>query len=348
MDAFYASVEQRDNPAYRGKPLVVGGDGPRSVVAAASYEARSFGVYSAMPMLTAKKKCKDLIIVTPRISYYKEVSDEIMDVFHDYTNLIEPLSLDEAFLDVTNNLINNPSATNIAKEIKLKIKQKTGLTASAGVSYNKFLAKMASDVMKPDGVFVITPQKAQDFIDNLEIRKFFGIGKATAIRMSDLGIKTGFDLRQKDLLYLIRHFGKSGAFYHSISQGVDNRNVSPFRLRKSIGAERTFIEDIILQNQIDDAIVKIGKEAFRRMNNKKLFGRTITIKVKYEDFTQITRSKSFKNFIDVESELLNHAYGIMKSIHLQKKVRLLGLSVSNLNNKACEAIQLSVQFPDFD
>src|SRR5690554_2871444 len=255
MDAFYASVEQLDNPELRGKPVAVGGSSERGVVAAASYEARRYGVRSAMPSQVAKRKCKSLIFVKPRFSRYKEISNQIRNIFFGYTDLVEPLSLDEAYLDVTYIKKGKPSATLIAREIRNRIFEETGLTASAGVSYNKFLAKVASDVNKPNGLFVVTPAKAQEFIDKLEIRKFYGIGKVTAVRFNRMGIWHGSDLRQLDRFELVRQFGKAGNYYYDISRGEDNREVEPFRERKSIGAEETFGADLFtideLENELD-------------------------------------------------------------------------------------------------
>lgn len=257
MDAFYASIEQRDNPEFRGKPVAVGYSGRRGVVAAASYEARKYGVRSAMPSRTAIAKCPELIFAPPRFDVYRKVSNEIREIFLDYTDLVEPLSLDEAFLDITVNYKNIPSATLIVREIKLRIREQTGLTASAGVSVNKFLAKIASDFRKPDGLFVIKPEAAADFVANLEIERFFGIGKVTAEKMHRMGIHTGADLRTFDEQTLVASFGKAGHSYYRYARGIDNREVQPDRIRKSVGAESTFLEDIGTVEELAKELVTI-------------------------------------------------------------------------------------------
>jgi DNA polymerase-4 len=275
MDAFYASVEQRDNPELKGKPVAVGGSSNRGVVAAASYEARKFGVRSAMPSKIAIRKCPDLVFVRPRFEVYKQVSNQIREIFHDYTDLVEPLSLDEAYLDVTSNKKEMPSATLIAKEIRAKIKERTNLTASAGISINKFLAKTASDVNKPDGLFLIRPKAAIEYVEKLPIERFFGVGKVTAQKMHNLGIKNGFDLKQLTEDELIRHFGKVGHYYFNIARAIDDREVNPKRIRKSLGAESTFSTDLKDLEKIKAELDKITEEVTRRMKNSGTKGKTL-------------------------------------------------------------------------
>ncbi len=303
MDAFFASVEQRDNPELRGKPIAVGGLGSRGVVAAASYEARKYGVYSAMPAKTAKRKCSFLIFVKPRFEAYKQVSDQIRQIFLEYTDLVEPLSLDEAYLDVTTHKKGKPSATLIAKEIKQRIKNETGLTASAGISINKFLAKIASDFNKPDGIYLIKPENAETFVEELTIEKFFGIGKVTANKMHQLGITQGKDLKKFTEFELIRKFGKQGSYYYNIARAIDNREVKPNRLRKSVGAENTFEYDIEDTNEMKQELLSIAQTLIKRIEKSKSFGKTLTIKVKFSDFRQITRSKTNKIEIDSFEQL---------------------------------------------
>ncbi|HEY9845754.1 MAG TPA: DNA polymerase IV, partial [Candidatus Caenarcaniphilales bacterium] len=289
MDAFYASIEQRDEPKYRGKPLVVGGSPhQRGAVAAASYEARKYGIHSAMPSRTALQRCKDLIFVKPRFEVYRAVSLQIREVFSRYTDLVEPLALDEAYLDVTQNKKQLPSATAIAKEIKQAIWQKTGLTASAGISINKFLAKMASGMDKPDGLFVILPEAAQTFVESLPIEKFHGIGKVTAAKMHELGIQVGADLKQWSEADLVKQFGKQGHFYYHIARAQDERDVIPNRLRKSIGAETTFVEDLDTLDEMNTELEKIAQTVKERLDRHRVYGHTLTLKVKYEDYQQIT------------------------------------------------------------
>ena len=292
MDAFYASVEQRDNPELRGKPVAVGGSRERGVVAAASYEARKFGVRSAMPSVTAKRNCPELIFVKPRFEVYKAVSLQIRAIFAEHTPLIEPLSLDEAYLDVTENLQGIASATEIAEAIRAKVKAETSLTASAGVSYNKFLAKLASDYRKPNGLYVITPKMGADFVVDLPVGKFHGIGPATTARMNGHGIHTGDDLRAQSLDFLQQHFGKAGTFYYWISRGVDDRPVRADRVRKSVGAENTFFTDLTSLGEARDALQPIIKKVWSHCAATGARGRTVTLKVKYADFHQITRSRS--------------------------------------------------------
>ena len=298
MDAFFASVEQRDNPELRGKPVAVGGSRERGVVAAASYEARTFGVRSALPSVTAKRRCPELIFVTPRFDVYKAVSLQIREIFAEYTPIIEPLSLDEAYLDVTENLKGIASATEIAEDIRAKIRHETNLTASAGVSYNKFLAKLASDQSKPDGLFVITPKMGPAFVEKLPVEKFHGVGPATTAKMNRLGIATGLDLRAQTLPFLQQHFGKSGAYYYWIARGVDERPVRADRVRKSVGAENTFAQDLHAFEPMRDALEPIIAKVWRHCQATGIRGRTVTLKVKFADFQQITRSKSVADAIE--------------------------------------------------
>ncbi|WGJ16443.1 DNA polymerase IV [Methylocapsa sp. D3K7] len=331
MDAFYASVEQRDNPELRGKPVAVGGSHERGVVAAASYEARAFGVRSALPSVTAKRRCPDLIFVTPRFDVYKAVSLQIREIFAEYTPLIEPLSLDEAYLDVTENLKGIASATEIAEAIRAKIKKETKLTASAGVSYNKFLAKLASDQNKPDGLFVITPKMGPAFVENLPVEKFHGIGPATTAKMNQLGIATGLDLRTQTLPFLQHHFGKSGAYYYWIARGVDEWPVRADRVRKSVGAENTFAQDLHAFDPMRDALEPIIAKVWRHCEATSIRGRTITLKVKFADFQQITRSKSVADAIETFAELKHLSLGLLEPLlPMEKGVRLLGISLSSL------------------
>jgi DNA polymerase IV len=330
MDAFYASIEQRDFPEYRGKPLAVGGNSKRGVVAAASYEARTFGVYSAMPSSIAARKCPDLIFAKPRFDIYREVSVQIRNVMQEYTDLVEPLSLDEAYLDVTINKMENPSATLIAKEIKEKIKKTTGLTASAGVSINKFLAKIASDYKKPDGLFIIKPEQASDFVAQLPIQKFHGIGKKTTEKMHKLNIFCGADLRELPQEKLIRYFGKLGIYYYHIARGVDERLVKPDRERKSVGAENTFSEDLINDEQMHVQLKNIVTKVWQRMKNIQVSGKTITVKIRLKDFTTFSRSKTLGQPLYDLDELNKTAMELLQEQKVEHPVRLLGVSVSNL------------------
>ena len=330
MDAFYASVEQLDNPDLKGKPVAVGGDRERGVVAAASYEARKYGVRSAMASVLARKKCKDLIFVRPRSYRYKEVSKQIRKIFSDYTDLIEPLSLDEAFLDVTTNKKNIELAADIAREIRSRIKNETGLTASAGVSINKFLAKVATEVNKPNGQKTIHPSKVDEFIDSLAIGRFFGVGKVTAKKMKDLGIYSGKDLRRFDRDDLVRHFGKSGNHYYKIVRSIQDSPVNPSRIRKSVGAERTFSKDIDSESFMLDELDSIADELERRMIKSENKGRTVTVKLKYSDFTQQTRSKTIEDYISTKEEFFPAIEELIYQKEIDKSVRLLGISISNL------------------
>ena len=346
MDAFYASVEQRDNPELRGKPVAVGGSQERGVVAAASYEARKFGVRSAMPSITAKRKCPDLIFVKPRFDVYKQASLQIRGIFAEYTPIVEPLSLDEAYLDVTENLKGIASATEIAEEIRARIRAETGLTASAGISYNKFLAKIASDYRKPDGLFVITPKMGQAFVEALPVAKFHGVGPATAAKMNRLGIQTGFDLKARTLPFLQQHFGKSGPFFYWIARGVDDRPVRADRIRKSLGAENTFPDDLFAFEAARDALRPIIEKVWRHCAGAGVRGRTVTLKVKYADFHQITRSRTSAAFIATPAELEQIALALLGPIFpAQRGIRLLGVTLSSLGEerpKSEDQLSLSV------
>jgi DNA polymerase-4 len=329
MDAFYASVEQRDNPDLRGLPVAVGGSKERGVVAAASYEARTFGVRSAMASVTARRKCPDLVFVPPRFDVYKAVSRQIHAIFARYTPLIQPLSLDEAYLDVTAPLVDRGSATAIAEEIRTAIRTETSLTASAGVSYNKFLAKLASDHRKPDGLFVITPKMGPAFVEDLPIAKFHGVGPATAARMNALGIQTGMDLRRQTLAFLSEHFGKAGSYYYGVARGQDDRPVEADRARKSLGAETTFERDITRWEEVVPVIESLAAKVWAACGGG-YSGRTVTVKIKYADFHQITRSRSCIAPIGSRSELEMIALDLLKP-HFPAAlgVRLLGVTIAN-------------------
>ena len=336
MDAFYASVEQRDNPNLKGKPVAVGGSADRGVVAAASYEARKFGVRSAMPSKIAARKCPNLIFVKARFDAYKQVSDQIRSIFYTYTDLVEPLSLDEAYLDVTSNKKGLPSATLIAKEIKQRIKETTHLTASAGISINKFLAKTASDVNKPDGIFLIPPEQAVAYVERLPIERFFGIGKVTAEKMHKMGIHHGSDLKQWSEIELVSRFGKSGRYYYRIARAEDDRPVNPDRIRKSLGAENTFSKNIMTLEEVLEKLEFIKATMLRRMSGSNTKGKTFTVKAKYEDFQIITRSKTVDYWIENENQVKKLITEVVKEIPLTKGIRLLGLSISNLNHEVEE------------
>jgi DNA polymerase-4 len=341
MDAFFASVEQLDNPELRGKPVAVGGSGERSVVAAASYEARKFGVRSAMPSVIARRLCPELIFVKHNFSRYSEVSASIMEIFREYTDLIEPLSIDEAFLDVTNDKKNLRSATIIARRIRSEIKSRTGLTASAGISVNKFLAKIASEINKPDGMFLISPDKAEKFIEELPVEKFYGIGKVTAQKMHKLGIHTGADLKKWDLVSLVRNFGKPGVFFFDIVRGIDERPVEPDQERKSVGTELTYDKDLLTSFEIIAELYKLEKELMERLGHSEATGRTITVKIKFSDFRQITRSKTLQHYIRDFETLHKEVSEIRKSLKLEgSRIRLLGVSISNLETEDCADRQL--------
>lgn len=346
MDAFYASVEQMDNPELKGKPVAVGGNRQRGVVAAASYEARKYGIHSAMPSKIAASKCKDLIFVKPRFERYRELSNQIREIFFRYTDLVEPLSLDEAYLDVTENRKGISTATDIALEIKKAIKDEIGLTASAGVSINKFLAKIASDYRKPDGIFIIKPHQVIPFIEELPIEKFFGVGKKTAEKMHQLTIKTGADLRAKSLKELIKYFGKQGRYFYSVSQGEDHRMVNPNRIRKSVGAENTFSVSLKSKSEIWEALQPVAEKCWRRYKQSEANAHTITLKVKFDDFKQITRSKSFEEAIDSANLFDQGLESLMESFELSQPVRLVGCSLSNFEReeKIGENGQLTLRF----
>lgn len=347
MDAFYASVEQRDHPEYRGKPLAVGRAEERGVVAAASYEARRYGVRSAMSSLKALKLCPDLIFVRGRMEVYKAISAEIRQIFGEYTDLIEPLSLDEAFLDVTENKKGIPLAIDIAKAIKQEIREKLGLVASAGVSYNKFLAKIASDYRKPDGLYVIHPQKADNFIARLPIEAFWGIGKITAKKMHSLGVHNGASLKKCSLEFLTRNFGKAGSVYYDFSRGIDNRPVEAERVRKSVGCESTFERDLTDHTALVIHLWHIAKELLGRLERSEFKGHTLTLKIKFHDFTQKTRSISVSHELRTMQEILPLAKQLLNDLQLTDyKIRLMGLTVSNpLEESDPDApVQLSFDF----
>jgi len=341
MDAFYASVEQRDNPDLRGKPVAVGGSRERGVVAAASYEARKFGVRSAMPSVTAKRQCTDLIFVKPRFEVYKAVSQQIREIFAEHTLIIEPLSLDEAYLDVTENLQNIPLARDVALAIRAKIKEVTGLNASAGISYNKFLAKLASDHRKPNGQYVITPEMGPAFVENLPVGKFHGIGPATGAKMNSLGLHTGLDMRNQTLEFMQANFGKAGSYYYWISRGVDNREVRANRIRKSVGAENTFSIDL---TDFDAMVVELEPlidKVWRYCEGASNRGRTVTLKMKFNDFEIITRSRSVPVAVSSRSDLERLSVALLQNeMPVPKPVRLLGVSLSSLQGE----VQAEPQF----
>ncbi|QRM51707.1 DNA polymerase IV (plasmid) [Rhizobium sp. BG6] len=335
MDAFYASVEQRDNPELRGQPVAVGGSEARGVVAAASYEARKFGVHSAMPSVTAKRKCPDLIFVKPRFDVYKAVSTQIREVFAEYTPMIEPLSLDEAYLDVTENLKGMEIATEIAMEIRAKIKATTGLNASGGISYNKFLAKMASDLNKPNGQAVITPKNGPAFVAQLPVKKFHGVGPATAQKMHRLGIETGADLREKSVEFLVQHFGKSGPYFYGIARGIDERQVKPDRVRKSVGAEDTFAQDIHTYDPALEGVKPLIAKVWRYCEANGITGKTVTLKVKYADFTQITRARTMPDGYPSPEAIEMTINSLLEAVFPTRQgIRLLGVTLSSLERQA--------------
>jgi DNA polymerase IV len=332
MDAFYASIEQRDNPQYRGKPIAVGGSphGRGGVVATASYEARKFGVRSAMPSKKALQRCADLIFVRPRFDVYKEVSGRIREIFHRYTDLIEPLSLDEAYLDVTEDKQHIGSAIEIAKLIRQAIREELQLTASAGVSVNKFVAKIASDMNKPDGLTFIGPSRIERFMEKLPVEKFHGVGKVTAEKMKSLGLHTGADLKKLTVAELVKHFGKPGRFFYKIVRGIDDREVQPNRETKSIGAEDTFPHDLVALEEMHLQVDRIAGIVHGRLERYGLKGRTITLKIKYHDFKQVTRSQSFPQPVgDLEVIITTSKQLLEATGPGDKKIRLLGISLSN-------------------
>ncbi len=331
MDAFYASVEQLDQPELKGKPIVVGGSKERGVIAAASYEARKYGVKSAMSGKIAKKLCPDLIFIKPNFKRYQEVSKQIRAIFNSYTELVEPLALDEAYLDVTNNKKNNNSATNIAQEIRQLIFDETGLTASAGISINKFIAKIASDYNKPNGQKTVKPKEVLNFLEKLDIKEFYGIGKVTQKKMYELGIYNGLDLRNQSLEFLKSHFKKSGTYYYNIARGVHDSEVKPLRTRKSIGAERTFTKNLTSEVYLKDKLKELSEEVSKRLESKKLAGKTITLKIKYSDFTTETRSKTLKYFIKDNLLIFEESLQLLLKSKIKNSVRLIGISFTNLN-----------------
>jgi DNA polymerase IV len=331
MDAFFASVEQRDDASLRGRPVAVGGSRERGVVAAASYEARKFGVRSAMPSTTARRLCAELVFVKPRFEVYKEVSRQIRAIFLEYTPLVEPLSLDEAYLDVTINLKGMPLAYEIARAIRAKILAQTGLTASAGISYNKFLAKLASDHRKPNGQFVIPPEKGAAFVESLAVGRFHGVGPATEAKMKRLGIQTGADLKAQTLEFLKQNFGKSGPYYYAIARGQDERQVVPNRPRKSVGSETTFFQDLARPEEIEAGIVSVLEDVWSHCEKNRIGGRTVTVKIKYADFQIVTRSRTLAGPLAGKAMLERVSIELVRGIFpLEKKVRLLGVSLHNL------------------
>lgn len=347
MDAFFASVEQLDNPELRGKPIAVGGSSERGVVAAASYEARRFGVRSAMSSQVAKRKCPDLLFVKHRFNRYKEISTKIREIFFEYTDLVEPLSLDEAYLDVSYAKKGKPSATLIAEEIRQRIYEETGLTASAGVSYNKFLAKVASDVNKPNGMFVVTPAQAEAFIEELEVRRFFGIGKVTAEKLNKMGIWFGRDLKLIDRIELTRLFGKAGNYYYNICRGIDNRPVQPSRERKSVGGENTFLTDLYRDEDLLRELMKIAEKVWERALKSEVKAKTLTLKFKYADFEQHTRSKTIDGYFSTKDLFLEECRKLLKTDGgFSKGIRLLGLTLSNFIDESDKevAVQLVIEF----
>jgi DNA polymerase-4 len=345
MDAFYASVEQRDNPELRGRPVAVGG-GVRGVVAAASYEARRFGIRSAMPAVTAKRRCPDLVFVKPRFDAYRAVSQQIRAIFADYTPLVEPLSLDEAYLDVTEDLKGIGIATRIAEEIRARIRAETGLTASAGVSYNKFLAKLASDQNKPDGLCVVTPARGEAFVAGLPVKRFHGVGPRTAEKMARLRIETGADLRAQSLAFLTHNFGSSGEYYYNLARGICHRQVRPDRPYKSISAEDTFLEDLSEDEALLAEMERIGGTVWRRIEEKGLAGRTVALKVKYRDFQIVTRARSLERAVSGQGEFIELGRGLLRGLlPVAKPVRLLGLGLSNLGEGDASAGPGELELP---
>ncbi|MFA9188926.1 DNA polymerase IV [Flavobacterium sp. FBOR7N2.3] len=347
MDAFYASVEQMDNPELRGKPIAVGGSESRGVVAAASYEARKFGVRSAISGVLAKKNCPELIFVRPRFERYKEISNQIHKIFRDYTDLIEPLSLDEAYLDVTQNKKGNPSASLLAQEIRSRIFNEVGLTASAGISINKFVAKIASDYNKPNGQKTVTPEEVIPFLEVLPIRKFYGVGKVTTEKMYQLGIFTGLELKSKSLEFLEKYFGKSGSYYYQVVRGIHNSEVKSSRIAKSVAAEHTFEVNLSSEIFMLEQLEIIANSLERRLKKHNVSGKTVTLKIKYSDFTQQTRSKTLPYFIADKGLILEEVKELLYQERMKDSVRLLGISMSNLNTeekKSVVAVQLKFDF----
>ena len=344
MDAFYASVAELDNPELRGKAIAVGGSEERGVVSAASYEARKFGVKSAMSSFLAKQKCPHLIFVKSDFERYKELSVKIRAIFYEYTDLVEPLSLDEAYLDVTENKKGNPSANDIAREIRARIYKETGLRASAGISINKFIAKVASDINKPNGQKTIHPEEVLQFLEALPVNKFYGVGKVTASKMYNLGIFKGKDIKKKPLEELVKSFGKSGTHYYNIVRGIHNSAVKPNRIRKSIAAERTFSENLSSEIFMIERLDKIADELEKRMKKTDTKGKTITLKIKYSDFTQQTRSKTKTNFMQTKKEFFPVVKELLYQDKLVNSVRLLGVSFGNLNTEEIVPFWVQLQF----
>jgi DNA polymerase-4 len=344
MDAFYASVAELDNPELKGKAIAVGGSEERGVVSAASYEARKFGVKSAMSSFLAKQKCPHLIFVKTDFDRYKELSTKIREIFYEYTDLVEPLSLDEAYLDVTENKKGNPSANDIAREIRARIYEETGLRASAGISINKFIAKVASDINKPNGQKTIHPEEVLQFLATLPVNKFYGVGKVTAAKMYNLGIFKGSDLKKKSAEELVKSFGKSGTHYYNIVRGIHNSAVKPNRVRKSIAAERTFNKNLSSEIFMIERLDKIADELEKRMKKTDTSGKTITLKIKYSDFTQQTRSKTKANFMQTKKEFFPVVKELLYQDKLVNSVRLLGLSFGNLNTEEVVPFWVQLQF----
>ncbi|MBF6651890.1 DNA polymerase IV [Flavobacterium columnare] len=344
MDAFYASVEQMDHPELIGLPIAVGGSEIRGVVSAASYEARKFSVRSAMTGIQAKRLCPELIFVKPRFERYREISLKIRKIFYEYTDLVEPLSLDEAYLDVTQNKKNNPSATLIASEIRQRIVDEVGLTASAGISINKFVAKIASDYNKPNGQKTIHPDDVTLFLESLDIKKFYGIGKVTTEKMYQLGIYTGQDLKSKTIEYLEEHFGKSGTHYYHLVRGISNSPVKPNRASKSVAAEHTFYTNLTSEIFMEEKLERIADELAKRLQKHKLSGKTVTLKIKYSDFSQQTRSKTLPYFVADRNVLLEVAKELLYQDRMKDSVRLLGISLSNLNTEIKKTVVVQLRF----
>ncbi|CAD0001806.1 DNA polymerase IV [Flavobacterium chungangense] len=344
MDAFYASVEQMDDPALRGKPIAVGGSENRGVVSAASYEARKFGVRSAISGVLAKKYCPEIIFVRPRFDRYKEISSKIHKIFHEYTDMVEPLSLDEAYLDVTQNKKGNPSASLLAQEIRLRILNEVGITASAGISINKFVAKIASDYNKPNGQKTVNPDEVIPFLEELPIRKFYGVGKVTTEKMYQLGIFTGLDLKSKSLEFLEKHFGKSGKFYFYVVRGIHNSEVKPSRNTKSVASEHTFDVNLTSEIFMLEQLEKIAVSLEKRLKRHNVSGKTVTLKIKYSDFTQQTRSKTLPYFISDKSLILETVEELLYQERMKDSVRLLGISLSNLNTEQKKSVVVQLKF----
>jgi DNA polymerase-4 len=344
MDAFYASVEQMDDPSLRGKPVAVGGSESRGVVAAASYEARKFGVKSAISGIVAKRNCPELIFVRPRFDRYKEISSKIHKIFREYTDLVEPLSLDEAYLDVTHNKKGNPSASLLAEEIRLRIFNEVGLTASAGISVNKFVAKIASDYNKPNGQKTVNPEDVITFLEELPIRKFYGVGKVTTEKMYQLGIFTGIELKSKSIDFLEKHFGKSGKFYYEVVRGIHNSEVKPDRISKSVAAEQTFDTNLSSEIFMMEQLENIATILERRLKKNNISGKTVTLKIKYSDFTQQTRSKTLLYFIADKGLILETVKELLYQERMKDSVRLLGISLNNLNTEEKKAVVVQLKF----